>query len=97
MFNIDLTNIHNQIQTNSRTRGIKLVVIKSCTKIHMNYLNNRVVNICNNLDYATVYSQSLNWYKSCIIKINLNEYLLIIYFYYYYTHRYYILLILFYF
>ena len=75
--NIDLSNILNPLQTNSRTRGhgIKLVATKSRTNIHMNYLNNRILNVWNNLDYETVHSQSLNCFKSHIININFKNYL----------------------
>ena len=41
----------------------------------MNYLNNRILNVWNNLDYETVHSQSLNCFKSRIIKINFKNYL----------------------
>ena len=55
--NIDLSNILNPLQTNSRTRGhgIQLVATKYRTNIHMNYLNNRILNVWNNLDNKTVH------------------------------------------
>ena len=75
--NIDLSNILNPLQTISRTRGhgIKLVATKPRTNIHMNYLNNRILNVWNNIDYETVHSKSLNCIKSRIIKINFKNYL----------------------
>ena len=64
-------------KTNSRTRGhdLKILASKSRTNVHMNYLNNRIINIWNNLDYETVHSPSLNCFKSRINKINFNKYL----------------------
>ena len=75
--NIDISNILNPLQTNSRTsgHGIKLVATKSRTNIHMNYLNNRILNVWNKIDYKTVHSQSLNCFKSRIVNINLKNYL----------------------
>ena len=77
MCNIDLSNILNPLQTNSRTRGhgIKLVATKYRTHIHMNYLNNLTLNMWNNLDYETVHSQSFNCFKSRIVNINFKNYL----------------------
>ena len=71
MCNIDLTNILNPLQTNSRTRGhgIKLVATKYRTNIHINYLNNRILNVWNILDYETVHSQSLISFKLRIVKL----------------------------
>ena len=64
-------------KTNSRTPGydLKILASKSRTNVHMNYLNNRIINIWNNLDYETVHSTSLNCLKSRINKINFNRYL----------------------
>ena len=75
--NIDLSNIHNPLHINYRTRGhgIKLVATKYRTNIHMNDLNNRILNVWNKLDYETVHSQSLNCFKSRIIEINFKNYL----------------------
>ena len=72
MCNIYLSYILNPLKTNSRTRdhGIKLVATKSRTNIHMNYLNNRILNVWNNLNYETVHSQLFNCFKSRIVKIN---------------------------
>ena len=72
MYNIDLSNILNPLQTNSRTRGH---ATKSRTNIHMNYQNNRILNVWNNLEYEDVHSQSLNCFKSRIVKINFKNYL----------------------
>ena len=47
MCNIDLSNILNPLQTNSYVRGhvLKLVATTYRIHIHMNYLNNRILNV----------------------------------------------------
>ena len=67
--------IHYRKNSRTRGHGIKLVATKSRTNVYMNYLNNRILNVWNNLDYETVHSQSLNFFKSRIIKINFKNYL----------------------
>ena len=75
MCNIDLTNILYSLLTNSRTRGhvITLAATKYRTHIHMNYLNNIILNLWNNLDYEIIHSQLLNSFKSRTIKINFKK------------------------
>ena len=82
MCNIDLTNILNSLQTNFRTRGhVKLVATQSRTNIHINYVNNRILNVWNNLDYETVHSQSLNCLNHVLSKlINSDMYMCVPYF-----------------
>ena len=41
----------------------------------MYYFNNRILKVWNDLDYETVYSQSLTYFKSRIIKINFKKFL----------------------
>ena len=74
---VDYSEILYFTKKNSRTRGhdLKLQACKSRTNVHMNYLNNRIINVWNNLDYETVHSPSLNYFKSRINKINFNRYL----------------------
>ena len=72
-----ILSIPNPLQTNSRIRGhgIKFVATNYHTHMHMNYLNNRILNVWNNLDNKIVHSQSLNCFKSRIVKIIFKNYL----------------------
>ena len=58
---VDYSDILYVTKTNSGTRGhdLKLLDSNSRTNVHMNYLNNRIINIWNNLDYE-IHSPSLN-------------------------------------
>ena len=74
---VDYSEILYYIKKNSRTRGhdLKILASKSRQNVHKNYLNNRIINIWNNLDYERAHSPSLDCLKSRIIKINFNRYL----------------------